>query len=108
MYLDDLAQKIREHIPQGRMPDGDAQELFRLYAVLLRAKGSSVTNSDIHDAWSLWMATRDDKHASLIPYEDLAKDVREEDAVFTVAVREVADRLGRSGGSRPAFAEVLF
>ena len=66
MYLDDLAAKIREHIPETRMPDGDADDLFRLYAVLLRAKGASVTESDIHDAWSAWMAKRDVDHESLV------------------------------------------
>ena len=108
MYLDDLAAKIRAHIPDNRMPDGDADDLLRLYAVLLRAKGSHVTRSDIHDAWSAWMAKRDGEHASLVAYEDLAKDVREEDRVFATAVQRAADQLGQLGVSRPLFAEVLF
>jgi hypothetical protein len=108
MYLDDLAAKIREHIPDERMPDGDANELLRIYAVLLRAKGADVTRSDIHDAWSAWMAKRDGEHASLVPYENLPEDVREEDRVFATAVRRAADQFGQKGASRPLFAEVLF
>jgi hypothetical protein len=108
MYLDDLAAKIREHIPDERMPDGDADELLRIYAVLLRAKGTDVTRSDIHDAWSAWMAKRDGEHSSLVAYEDLPEDVREEDLVFATAVQRTADQCGQNDGSHPLFAEVLF
>lgn len=90
------------------MPDGDVDELLRIYAVLLRAKGADVTRSDIHDAWSAWMAKRDSEHESLVAYENLPDDVREEDRVFATAVRRAADQSGHAGASRPLFAEVLF
>ena len=105
MYLDDLAATISGYIPEDQMPDDD---LLRLYAVLLRAKGASVTQSDIHDAWSAWMVRRDVEHASLVPYGDLAKDVREEDRTFATAVQRAAEQAGRSEASRPFLAEVLF
>jgi hypothetical protein len=108
MYLDDLAAAIRSHIPEDRMPDGDADDLLRLYAVLLRAKGVNVTHSDIHDAWSAWMARRDGEHASLVAYEDLAENVREEDRVFATAVRRAADQLREPEAAPPSFAEILF
>ena len=90
------------------MPDGDADDLLRIYAVLLRAKGSDVTRSDIHDAWSAWMAKRDGEHASLVAYEDLPKDVREEDQVFAEAIRRASDGSGQPKASRSQFDEVLF
>lgn len=108
MYLDDLAARIRGHVPDDRMPDADSGDLFRLYAVLLRAKGANVTQSDVHDAWSAWMAKRDGEHTSLVAYENLPEDVREEDRVFATAVRKAADQLGQVAGSRPSFAEILF
>lgn len=108
MYLDDIAAKIRGHIPDERMPDVDSDDLFRLYAVLLRAKGTNVTQSDIHDAWSAWMAKRDGEHSSLVAFENLPDDVREEDRVFVTAIRKVADQLGQTEETRPSFAEILF
>lgn len=108
MYLDDIAAKIREHILEGRMPGGDTDELLRIYAVLLRAKGAEVTRSDIHDAWSAWMAKRNSEHVSLVAYENLPEDVREEDRVFARAVRLASDHSGQSKESRPLFADVLF
>ena len=108
MYLDDLADQIRAHIPVDRMPEGDADDLLRVYAVLLRAKGADVTLSDIHDAWSAWMAKRDGKHESLVSYENLPKEVREQDRVFTTAVRRAAEESGPLGASRPSFGDVLF
>lgn len=108
MYLDDLAARIRSHIPAEQMPDGNADELLQIYAVLLRAKGASVTCSDVHDAWSVWMAKRDCEHPSLVAYENLSDEVREEDRVFAAAIRQAAEESGHSRASGPSFAEVLF
>jgi len=108
MYLNDLAATIRTHIPDNRMPDTNADELLRLYAVLLRVKGANVTHSDIHDAWAAWMASRDGSHESLMPYEDLPESVREEDRVFARAVRRAANQVGRDETSPLSFEEVLF
>ena len=108
MYLDDVAARIRAHIPKDQMPQGNAEDLFRTYAVLLRAKGADVTGSDVHDAWSAWMAGRDGEHPSLIPYDGLSDEVQEQDRVFTSAVRQAAEELCLRKPSRPSFEEVLF
>lgn len=108
MYLDEIASAIREHIPEDCFPDGDPHELLRLYAVLLRAKGSSVTQSDVHDAWAAWMAERKPEHKSLVPYEDLGEDLQDEDRVFAVAIRRASDLLGESQPSQHGFKEILF
>jgi hypothetical protein len=108
MYLDEIAALIRSHIPESRMPSGNAEELLRAYAVLARAKGTSVTQSDVHDAWSAWMANRNGEHESLVEYELLPVEVQLADAVFTAAIRRAAEELGRSGPSIPSFSEVLF
>jgi hypothetical protein len=108
MYLDDIAAAIRSHIPSERMPDTDTRELLVVYAVLLRAKGCDVTRSDVHDAWSAWMAFRDSSHPSLVPYGELSDDVREEDQAFATAVQTAAVELGFSKASQPLFLETLF
>jgi hypothetical protein len=108
MYLDDVASAIRAHIPKDRMPEGDADELIRLYAVLLRAKGDTVTQSDVHDAWSAWMASRNSDHESLVAYDCLDKLVRDEDRVFATAIKRAAKQLRHPQPSHPSLAEVLF
>lgn len=108
MYLEDIAQRIRRHIPADRMPDEDAEELLLLYAVLVRAKGADVTESDIHDAWSAWISKRDKSHESLVTYEDLPSEVREQDGVFASAVRRAALELRQEHVPLPEFEKVLF
>jgi hypothetical protein len=108
MYLDDLASSIRSHVSRTLLPEGDSDELFRLYAVLLRAKGSSTTESDVHDAWSAWMAIQDADHPSLVVYEDLDQSIREQDKAFATAIRTAASELGLSKPSRRLFEDVLF
>lgn len=108
MYLDEIAERIRSHIPSDRMPDDNVEELLRLYAVLLRAKGNEVTNSDIHDAWAAWMSTRGEPHESLVTYEDLPPEVRDQDGVFASAVRKTALELRQSHVPLPEFEKTLF
>jgi hypothetical protein len=108
VYLDDIAAAIRKHIPEEKLPKDNSDELIRLYAVLLRAKGAAVAQSDIHDAWSAWMRQRDPSHVSLVPYDSLPSHVRDEDHVFALAVRLAANELEKRTGSGPTFSEVLF
>jgi hypothetical protein len=73
-YLDDDAELIRSLVPKGSAPPEDSHYLFVLYAVLMRVKGSGVTLSDVHDAWSAWMISKGEEHPTLVPFRNL--DVR--------------------------------
>src|SRR5947207_2849054 len=97
MYLDDIASAIRSRIPAGRLPEGNSDELFRLYAVLLRAKGSSITESDVHDAWSAWMSIRNVDHESLVEYSKLDDSVRRQDRIFATAIKKATSDLASAG-----------
>lgn len=108
MYLDPIADAIKSFVPPDRMPDEEASDLFRLYAVLLLAKGTSVTQSDIHDAWSAWMTLRDENHKSLVPYEYLDTATQVEDAVFVEAVRKAAKSEVSPRTLTSQFASILF
>lgn len=108
MYLDELAKSIRAEIPEQRLPQARVDSLLRSYAVLLRAKGAAVTQSDIHDAWAAWMYEQNATHEDLRPYDELSQSTQDQDRVFTEAVRLASLAIERSEGSKPAFLEVLF
>ena len=107
MYLDDIAAVIKSFVPKWRLPQGDVSALFRAYAVLLRAKGGGVTESDVHDAWAAWAVAQNPSHESLRPYGELAPSVREQDREFKVAIRSAAAKLDVKP-SRQLFDDVLF
>lgn len=87
-YLDELAERLRAHIPDEVLPrEGDLDRLLRLYAVLVRAKGENVTLEDVHDVWVARMTDVDPGHAALQPYEVLDVPTRREDAPFAEAIR---------------------
>lgn len=108
MYLDLVADKIRSFVSEERIPSENAEDLFLLYAVLLRTKGSEVTESDVHDAWSAWMANVDPDHESLVEYSELTPDVQDQDVTFASAIRKAAQELNYGPGSRSLFEKVLF
>jgi hypothetical protein len=95
-YLDDVARQIRAAVPSGDLPHDDTRGLFRMYALLLLAKGEAVTAPDVHNAWVAWMSGREPSHESLLPYEALAADVAAQDAPYVQAIRLVAKSRGTS------------
>ena len=108
MYLELIAAKIRSHIPDDRLPDENVELLLLLYSVLLRAKGIEVSDSDVHDAWSIWKSRSDPEHKSLIPFDKLPQETREQDAVFTIAIRKAAAELAGLEVSQSSFEHTLF
>ena len=72
-----------------RLPAG-SEELFILYAVLLRVKGEQTSPSDVHDAWCAWQWPRDASHPCLVPYSDLDEVSRQADLPFVAAIRRAA------------------
>lgn len=94
-YLQETAEQIRRQLPADAMPD-NSEALLLMYAVLARAKGASTTAVDVHDAWTAWMTLRNEDHESMVPFADLAAEVRAEDAPFLRAIQRA------SGGDHPA------
>lgn len=94
-YLDEIASAVRAALPADVEVPDDTQELFVLYAVLVRTCGERTTARDVHDAWSAWMGAKDPSHTSLVPFEELAPEVQSEDTPFVQAIREVATRTER-------------
>ncbi|MFB7127062.1 hypothetical protein DR950_00980 [Kitasatospora xanthocidica] len=94
-HLDPIADLIRSCLPTEARPPEGADDLFRLYAVLLQAKGEQVTDEDVHNAWTAWTQTTDDTHRALVPFHDLDARTRALDAPYTLAIRTAARRLHR-------------
>lgn len=93
-YLDKLAEEIRGAVAPDALPDEDTSSLFRIYAVLLMAKGHEVTHEDVHNAWTAWMLDKGETHESMVPFAELSAETQAEDSPFMVAVRTVARRHG--------------
>ncbi|WP_042416589.1 DUF7701 domain-containing protein [Streptacidiphilus anmyonensis] len=85
-YLSDDAALIRGNLPASAQPPSDADALFLLYAVLMRAKGEQVTASDVHDAWAAWQQSLNPEHPALVPFRELAPAVQDEDEPYVAAI----------------------
>ncbi len=92
-YLDKIAAEIqRVADPEARPPDEDLP-LYRLYAVLLLAKGQDVTGEDVHNAWAAWASDHDPDSRHLLPFKELSISDQLKDDVYVDAIHEVAQRL---------------
>lgn len=89
-YLDNVARAIQQQLDPEQLPAGDTALLFRLYAVLLLAKGTDVTEEDVHNAWAAWMLSTDPSHESIKPFAELSRSVQASDRPFTAAIRKAA------------------
>lgn len=90
-YLDEDAERIRRHLPDSVDIPENSDRLFLLYAVVLRAKGTAATASDVHDAWTAWQQDIQPDHEALRPYQDLPADVQAEDQPFLTAIHAAAE-----------------
>ena len=89
-YLRADAALIRELLPPQARPPAEADGLFLLYAVLMRAKGEQVTAADVHDAWAAWMDNRDPGHTALVPFDELSLATQREDEPYVQAIQAAA------------------
>lgn len=89
-YIDDIAGRIRDALPEQSQPDEDAWALYRLYALLALTTGTSTTLENVHDAWSAWMTAREPSHESLVPFTDLDPSTQAEDQPYVDAIVQVA------------------
>jgi hypothetical protein len=89
-YIDDVADAIRRRLSPDLLPPGDTASLFRLYALLVMAKGEQATLGDVRDAWSAWMSGVDPHHPSLRPLAELSAEIQRADEPYLAAIQDVA------------------
>ncbi len=91
-YIDALAARIaKECGDDWEEISRNEQRLYRLYAVLGRAKKGSVTWEDVHDAWSAWRSDMMPEHRSIISFRDLTPEVQSLDRPYTDAIRRAVE-----------------
>ncbi|WP_068819355.1 hypothetical protein [Phormidesmis priestleyi] len=92
-YLDKIAVEIRRTAdPDAVLLDGDLP-LYRIYAVLLLAKGQDVVAEDVHNAWAAWACEHEPESQSLLPFKELSLRNQRKDQLYVDAIRQVAERM---------------
>lgn len=76
------------------------KELIKYYALLVLIKEKDVTAKDVHDGWAMSMNYREKsdhcwghEHKSIVPYEELNREVQEKDFYFVRELRKIAKEL---------------
>ena len=91
-YVDVLARDIYRRTGETDEPSEKDMLLYRMYALLGLVVGADVTNEHVHDAWAAWTATYRPDHHSLVPFDALAPDVQDLDALYRDAIRAAVEQ----------------
>lgn len=73
-----------------KMKGTDYEGLLDVYALLVFTVGEDCTNEHVHDAWSIWQDETQPDHRSLIPFNELTKEVQDLDEPYRQAIIKVA------------------
>jgi hypothetical protein len=89
-YLDRLAAAIAHAAAAGTPVPPAHWPLYRLYAVLVLAKGTAVTAEDVHNAWVAWASEHQPASPYLVPYGELPGPLQDLDGPYLAAIHAVA------------------
>jgi hypothetical protein len=92
-YLDMIATEIQRSADPNATHQSEDLPLYRLYAVLLLAKGQAVTAEDVHNAWVAWASEYEPENRNLLPFKELSLSVQRKDQRYVDAIYQVAERL---------------
>ena len=90
LYIDGIARRVESALGQRHRPKAAGLALYRLYALLVLVKGEDVSLENVHDAWSVWMASIDPHHDALVPFSSLDEATRLKDMPYVRAIAAVA------------------
>lgn len=91
-YIDEVKQELLKHVQIGK-------GLQNVYSLLVLTKGQDVTLKDVHDAWAVninqtWDFETYGNHFSIVPFDQLSKEVQDKDQKFVDAIKATAKELG--------------
>jgi hypothetical protein len=89
-YIRQSAEEIAKHLDPTIEVTPDWAPLLLIYAVLMRAKGSDVDASDVHDAWAAWQEISGTTSPHLVEFAGLDQATQHADAPFVRAIHAAA------------------
>lgn len=97
-YIKEIAQMIRAELPPDKRPEDlpDSDQLFNMFALLVKVKGIKVTAVDVHNALSTWATNISLSYAQIVTFDKLSEFERGENYTCLKAIRAVAQRLQKN------------
>ena len=94
-YVQEVQEELKKHLKVGK-------GLTDYYTLLVLILGEETTLADVHDAWSVNINRTWDKeaygpHRSLIPFNDLPKEIQDKDQKYVDAIHKTAKALKAKG-----------
>lgn len=89
-YLERDADLIRANLPVGTSVPDNSDDLFLMYAVLMRALGEKTREENVHDVWTAWMSRTEPDHESAVPFVQLDEETKAADRPFLLAIKSAS------------------
>lgn len=91
-YIQEVEDKLEARLHMRGTP---YEGLLQVYGLLVFTAGERCSKRHIHDAWSVWQNLTQPEHRSLIPFDDLTREVQRLDEPYRRAVVEVAKEISK-------------
>jgi len=92
-YIDRVAAEIRRSADPDAAASDEDLLLYRIYAVLLLAKGKHITSEDVHNAWSAWASEYEPDSRNLVPFKELSLKAQRKDEPYAEIIRKIAEQM---------------
>jgi hypothetical protein len=92
-YLDKIAAELRQTADADAASSNEDLSLYRIYAVLLLAKGKDVVAEDVHNAWAAWACEYEPASKNLVPFNELSPRVQYKDQLYVDAIHQIFERV---------------
>ncbi len=89
-YIEEARDALVAASADGEYTTADEERLLDLYTLLVLVKGEEVTLEDVHDAWAVWRSRTRRDHPSIVPFDDLTKEIQDYDAPYAEAIKLAA------------------
>ena len=94
-YVQEVQEELKKHLKVGK-------GLTDYYTLLVLILGEETTLADVHDAWSVninrtWDTVANGQHRSLIPFDQLTKEIQDKDQAYLDAIHNTKRELTKRG-----------
>lgn len=94
-YVFELRKKLMNNMKKYGVAATSIEDMLYVdfYTLLVLTTGENTTLEDVHNAWACRVNRKNKTHPSLVPFNELSKEVQDKDIPYQQAIIETAKQI---------------